>query len=81
MVDSRIIDIDQAAEESIQKIISLLDEKHYFRARDELLKYNAVVIAEMLEEITEETDIDVYKRQQKREIPLGSNLIFCIELI
>ncbi len=59
MVDSRIIDIDQAAEESIQKIISLLDEKHYFRARDELLKYNAVVIAEMLEEITEETDIQM----------------------
>lgn len=56
---NKIIDIDQVMEESIEKIVELLNEKHYFKARDELLKYNAVVIAEMLEEIAEETELQL----------------------
>lgn len=54
---NKIIDIDQVVEESIEKIIELINDKHYFKAKDELLKYNAVVIAEMLEEIAEETEL------------------------
>ena len=36
-----------------------MENKKYFQARDELLKYNGVDIAELLEEVTEETDIDM----------------------
>ena len=53
-----IPDTDLLMEESLEKIYGLLEEKKYFQARDELLKYNAVDIAEMLEEITEEYDYE-----------------------
>ena len=43
----------------MEKILKLIEEKKYFQARDELLKYNAVDIAELLEEITEETEIEM----------------------
>ena len=59
-MDNRvIIDADVLWEESFEKILELLENKRYFQARDELLKFNAVDIAYMLEDITEETDIDM----------------------
>lgn len=59
-MDNRvIIDADVLWEESFEKILELLENKRYFQARDELLKFNAVDIAYMLEDITEETDIDL----------------------
>ena len=47
-MDNRTIDTDILMEESLEKILEWLEEKKYFQARDELLKYNAVDIAEML---------------------------------
>lgn len=58
-MDNRTIDTDILMEESLEKILEWLEEKKYFQARDELLKYNAVDIAEMLEDICEEMDIDM----------------------
>ena len=59
-MDNRvIIDADVLWEESFEKILELLENKRYFQARDELLKFNAVDIAYMLEDIKEETDIDL----------------------
>ena len=45
-------------DEEIEQILDLLEEKAYFRARDEILKHNEVDIAEILEEILEESGID-----------------------
>ena len=53
-----IPDTEEMVEESLDKIYGLVEDKKYFQARDELLKYNAVDIAEMLEEITEEFDYE-----------------------
>ena len=58
-MDNKAMDLDMLLEESLEKILGLLEEKKYFQARDELLKYNAVDIAELLEEITEETEIEM----------------------
>ena len=58
-MDNKAMDLDILLEESLEKILGLLEEKKYFQARDELLKYNAVDIAELLEEITEETEIEM----------------------
>lgn len=55
-MDNKVIDMDVALEESLQKVMQLLEEKQYFKARDELLKNNAIDIAEILEEVTEEMD-------------------------
>ena len=38
-----IVDMDQAYDESLEKIFELLEDKKYFRCRDELLKHNEVV--------------------------------------
>lgn len=46
-------------DESVEKILELLVEKKYFLARDELLKYNAADIAEILEEVTDELEIQM----------------------
>ena len=46
-----------AAEESLEKIFNFISEKKYFKARDELLKYNEADIAEMFEEMLEDRDI------------------------
>ncbi|MDY2959249.1 MAG: magnesium transporter [Hornefia sp.] len=46
-------------EESLEKVMELLLEKKYFRARDELLKFNEVDIAEMFEEILDDNDIQM----------------------
>lgn len=58
-MDNKAIDNDILMEESLEKILELLEEKRYFMARDELLKYNTVDIAELLEEVTEEMEIEM----------------------
>ncbi|MGC2872414.1 magnesium transporter [Ihubacter sp. mB4P-1] len=58
-MDNKAIDTDILLEESLDKILEFLEEKRYFQARDELLKYNAVDIAELLEEVTEELEIEM----------------------
>ena len=58
-MDNRVMGLDLLLDESLEKILKLIEEKKYFQARDELLKYNAVDIAELLEEITEETEIEM----------------------
>ena len=50
-------DRDQALEESMEKILGLIDEKKYFMVRDEMLKYNEADIAEMFEELLDDDDI------------------------
>ncbi len=50
-------DIEKAVEESKERIFELLEEKKYFQCRDELLKHNEVDIAELLEEVMEEFDM------------------------
>ncbi|MBQ0004821.1 MAG: magnesium transporter [Clostridiales bacterium] len=51
------IDFDEVFEESEEKIYQLIEEKKYFQCRDELLKHNAVDIAELLECVIEEYDM------------------------
>ncbi|MDD6042875.1 MAG: magnesium transporter [Eubacteriaceae bacterium] len=58
-MDNKNIDTDILMEESLEKILEYLDEKKYFQSRDELLKFNAVDISELLEDISEETNIDM----------------------
>ena len=52
-----IQDMDQAYEESMEKILELLEAKKYFQCRDELLKHDEVEISEMLVEIRREFDL------------------------
>ena len=52
-------DKDLMLEESLDKIMELLVDKQYFRARDELLKYNEADIAELLEEIIDDSGIQM----------------------
>ena len=54
---NHVIDMDQAYDESLEKIFQLLEEKKYFRCRDELLKHDEVEIAEMLVDIRREFDL------------------------
>lgn len=56
-MENMIVDMDQVVEEAEEKIFELIDEKKYFRCRDELLKFNAVDIAEILEDIMRERDM------------------------
>lgn len=51
-----LTDPETAMEESMEKIFELLEEKKYFMARDELLKYNNADIAEMFEEMLEDPE-------------------------
>lgn len=51
-----LLDPEAAMEESMEKILELLEEKKYFMARDVLLKYNNADIAEMFEEMLEEPE-------------------------
>ena len=46
-----------ALEESLEKILELIQEKKYFMVRDEMLKYNEADIAEMFEELFDDEDI------------------------
>lgn len=48
---------EQALEESLDKILEFINEKKYFMARDEMLKYNEADIAEMFEELFDDEDI------------------------
>ena len=47
----------QALEESLEKILELIQEKKYFMVRDEMLKYNEADIAEMFEELFDDDEI------------------------
>ena len=57
MDQSVMIKNDLALEESLEKIIKYISEKKYFKARDELLKHKNPDIAELFEELLNETDI------------------------
>ena len=46
-----------ALEESLEKILELIQEKKYFMVRDEMLKYNEADIAEMFEELFDDDEI------------------------
>ena len=48
---------EQALEESLEKILELIQEKKYFMVRDEMLKYNEADIAEMFEELFDDDEI------------------------
>lgn len=52
-----ILQPELAFEESLEKVFGFISEKKYFKARDELLKYNEADIAEMFEEMLDENDI------------------------
>ena len=54
---SPVAEMDQAYDETIEKIFELLEEKKYFHCRDELLKHNEVEIAEMLVDIRRKFDL------------------------
>ena len=56
-MENLIQERDLLIEESTDKILEFLEEKQYFRARDELLKYNSADIAEILTEVTDEKDL------------------------
>ena len=58
MAEVQTPDREELMAEGLQKIKELLEQKKYFRARDELLHFNAVDIAELLEELLEEPGID-----------------------
>lgn len=59
MADSMDMDTKvQQFDEDIEKILELLEEKSYFKARDEILKYNEVDIGEILEEVLEELGVE-----------------------
>ena len=51
------LDMDQAYNESLEKIFELLEQKKYFQCRDELLKHDEVEISEMLVDIRREYDL------------------------
>lgn len=51
------LEMDQAYDESLEKILELLEEKKYFQVRDELLKHDEVEISEMLVDIRREYDL------------------------
>ena len=55
--ESAITQRDQAFDETEEKVFELLEEKKYFRCRDELLKNNAVDIAEILGDVMREYDM------------------------
>ena len=58
MPEGQNLDREELMAEGLEKILELVDQKKYFRARDELLHFNAVDTAEILEEVTEEAGIE-----------------------
>ena len=55
------MDMDQKTQqfdEDVQKVLDLLQQKSYFKARDEILKHNEVDISEILEEVLEELGLE-----------------------
>ncbi len=57
MDPNMIIQPELALEESLEKIFNWISEKKYFRAKDELLKYQEADIAELFEEMLDDHDI------------------------
>ena len=51
-------DRDYLTEESISRIIELIEQKNYIKAREELLNFNEVDIAEILEDVMEVAGVD-----------------------
>ena len=49
---------NQQFDEDLERILELLEEKSYFKARDEILKYNEVDIGEILEEVLEQLGVE-----------------------
>ena len=49
---------DKALDDSLELIMDLLSEKKYVQAREELLEFNAVEIAEILEDILDELGLE-----------------------
>ena len=55
------MDMDQKTQqfdEDVQKVLDLLQEKSYFKARDEILKHNEVDISEIIEEVLEDLGLE-----------------------
>lgn len=50
---------DRTLDEAIEYVLDVLEEKRYFQAREEVLRFNAVDIGEILEEILEKLDVEV----------------------
>ena len=67
-MENRLIDQDVLYEESLEKILAYLEEKKYFKARDELLRFNEVDIAELLEEVTEEAGLQRIEAYLNRRV-------------
>lgn len=58
---TEVMDMDtrmQQFDEDVETILQLLDDKSYFKARDEILKHNEVDIGEILEEVLEELGVE-----------------------
>ena len=51
------VDKEEMIDQSIEQILGYLKEKKYFKARDELMRYNAADIADILEDVNDEVDI------------------------
>ena len=60
-----LLDTEAAMDESLEKVLELLEEKKYFMARDELLKYNNADIAEMFEEMLEDIQNQIVEAESK----------------
>lgn len=58
-METKAVDFEEVYDETLNKIVELLGAKQFFRARDELLKFNSVDIAELLEEVSEQTEIQM----------------------
>ncbi|MEE0797857.1 MAG: magnesium transporter [Anaerovoracaceae bacterium] len=57
MEPKKVLQPEMEMERSLGKIFAWIGEKKYFKAKDELLRYNEPDIAEMFEEMLEEPDI------------------------
>ena len=56
--DIKLRRFDEKFDEDVEKILGFLEEKSYFKARDAILEYNEVDIAEIMEEVLEESGIE-----------------------
>lgn len=56
-MENTALDRDRLQDESLDKILDFLDQRKYFDARDELLKFNAADIADILEDVNDEAGI------------------------
>ena len=57
MDTAKVLSRDELIEKGYKEIVAFLREKKFFKARDELLKFNSVDIAWILEEISEEEHV------------------------